>query len=98
MFARRTAVLIATAAAVVVPLLSAPAATAAPTAASKTVWSCPDKPPLPYTLHANAVTIRSKASTKTTAVGVLCKSPPPLRSFFSSAQGSPYTPSPFLRR
>ncbi|GHB82228.1 hypothetical protein GCM10010306_090990 [Streptomyces umbrinus] len=94
MFVRRTAVLTATAAAVALPLRSAPTATAA----SKTVWSCPDKPPLPYTLHANAVTIRSKASTKSTAVGVLCKSPPPLRSFFSSAQGSPYSPSPFLRR
>ncbi|WP_405749026.1 SH3 domain-containing protein [Streptomyces sp. NBC_01411] len=74
MSARRIAVLAATAAAVALPLLSAPAATAAPTAASKTVWSCPDKPTLPYTLHANAVTIRSKATTKSTAVGVLYKS------------------------
>ncbi|MGW0868296.1 SH3 domain-containing protein [Streptomyces sp. NPDC002611] len=77
MSARRIAVLAATAAAVALPLLSAPAATAAPTTATpaSTSWSCPDKPPLPYKVHGtNAVTIRSKATTNSTAVGVLYKS------------------------
>ncbi|WP_340375757.1 SH3 domain-containing protein [Streptomyces sp. SS7] len=75
MSARRIAVLAATAAAVALPLLSAPAATAAPTTVpASTVWPCPDKPPLPYTVHTSAVTIRSKATTKSTAVGVLYRS------------------------
>ncbi|NUQ96235.1 MAG: SH3 domain-containing protein [Streptomyces sp.] len=75
MSVHRIAVLAATAAAVALPLLSAPAATAAPAAApTGTVWPCPDKPPLPYTVHASAVTIRSKATTHSTAVGVLYKS------------------------
>ncbi|MFI8091545.1 hypothetical protein ACIF9R_25030 [Streptomyces sp. NPDC086080] len=94
MSARRAAVLATPAAVVALPLLSAPAATAAP----KTGWSCPDNPPLPYTLHASAVTIPSKATTKSTAVGVLYKSPPPLCSFFSSAQVPSCSPSPFLCR
>ncbi|MFJ1733145.1 SH3 domain-containing protein [Streptomyces sp. NPDC088254] len=76
MYARRIAVLAATAAAVALPLLSAPAATAAPTNAvpASTSWSCHNAPPLPYKVHASAVTIRSKASAKSTAVGVLYKS------------------------
>ncbi|MEU0942512.1 SH3 domain-containing protein [Streptomyces canus] len=76
MSARRIAVLVATAAAVALPLLSVPAATAAPTVSpASTSYSCPNKPPLPYKVHGtNAVTIRSKATTKSTAVGILYKS------------------------
>ncbi|MCG0062790.1 MULTISPECIES: SH3 domain-containing protein [Streptomyces] len=60
------------------PMLSTTPATAAPAAAASTATSigtpCPDLPPLPYKVHASAVTIRSKATTKSTAVGVLYKS------------------------
>ncbi|MFI5796239.1 SH3 domain-containing protein [Streptomyces sp. NPDC051677] len=60
------------------PMLSVTPASAAPVAAASTVTSmvtpCPDLPPLPYKVHASAVTIRSKATTKSTAVGVLYKS------------------------
>ncbi|MEU9167889.1 SH3 domain-containing protein [Streptomyces sp. NPDC048420] len=75
MSVHRMAVLAATAAAVALPLLSAPSATAAPTVApASTSYSCPGKP-LPYKVHGtNAVTIRSKATTKSTAVGILYKS------------------------
>ena len=55
------------------PMLSTAPASAAPAAAT-IVAPCPDLPPLPYTVHASAVTIRSKATTKFTAVGVLYKS------------------------
>jgi uncharacterized protein YgiM (DUF1202 family) len=55
--------------ALALPVLSATtAATAAPAV------SCHNLPPLPYTVHAKAVTIRSKASSKSTALGVLYKS------------------------
>lgn len=60
------------------PMLSTTPASAAPAAATSTATSiitpCPDLPPLPYKVHASAVTIRSKASAKSTAVGVLYKS------------------------
>ncbi|MFJ8954955.1 SH3 domain-containing protein [Streptomyces sp. NPDC102383] len=62
--------------ALALPVLSATTASAAPTAASVAPASgCYDQSPyLPYALHAKAVTIRSKASAKSTAVGVLYKS------------------------
>ncbi|GLW47535.1 hypothetical protein Stsp02_31970 [Streptomyces sp. NBRC 14336] len=59
--------------ALALPMLSTAPASAAPAAAT-IVAPCPDLPPLPYTVHASAVTIRSKATTKSTAVGVLYKS------------------------
>lgn len=63
--------------ALALPMLSTTPASAAPAAAASTATSitpCPDLPPLPYKVHASAVTIRSKATTKSTAVGVLYKS------------------------
>ncbi len=63
--------------AVALPLLSAPTASAAtaPTAATAASYSsCSSLPPLPYAVHAKAVTIRSKATTKSTALGLLYKS------------------------
>ncbi|MCQ9179117.1 SH3 domain-containing protein [Streptomyces sp. IBSBF 2953] len=77
MSARRIAVLAATAAAVALPLLSAPAATAVPqsVATAMPASSCTTNPYLPWAVHGtSAVTIRSKATTKSTAVGVLYKS------------------------
>ncbi|MET8683666.1 SH3 domain-containing protein [Streptomyces sp. NPDC058686] len=55
--------------ALALPLASTTTASAAPTIAS-----CPATKPLPYTVHTKAVTIRSKATTKSTAVGVLYRS------------------------
>ena len=61
--------------ALALPVLSATTASAAPTAASALpAVSCHNLPPLPYAVHAKAVTIRSKASSKSTALGVLYKS------------------------
>ncbi|MFG3078250.1 SH3 domain-containing protein [Streptomyces sp. NPDC048225] len=61
--------------ALALPVLSATTASAAPTAASALSASdCYDHPYLPYAVHAKAVTIRSKASSKSTALGVLYKS------------------------
>ena len=62
--------------ALALPILSTTPASAVPAAASTptVVAPCPDLPPLPYTIHASAVTIRSKATTRSTAVGVLYKS------------------------
>ncbi|MEW1723820.1 SH3 domain-containing protein [Streptomyces sp. NPDC093109] len=54
--------------ALALPVLSATTASAAPAS------SCSSLPPLPYEVHAKAVTIRSKASVKSTALGVLYKS------------------------
>ncbi|BDH07195.1 hypothetical protein HEK131_44220 [Streptomyces seoulensis] len=71
----RIAVSAAMLGALALPVLAATTASAAPaavTAASYT--SCYSQPPLPYTVHTAAVTIRSKATTKSTAVGVLYKS------------------------
>ncbi|MFE5162976.1 SH3 domain-containing protein [Streptomyces sp. NPDC056697] len=61
--------------ALALPVLSATTASAAPAAVSAApASSCYDQPPLPYEVHAKAVTIRSKASSKSTALGVLYKS------------------------
>ena len=57
--------------AVALPVLSATTASAAPTATAAPASSCSSLPPLPYEVHTKAVTIRSKATTKSTAVGVL---------------------------
>ncbi|MDF3146939.1 MULTISPECIES: SH3 domain-containing protein [unclassified Streptomyces] len=63
--------------ALALPVLSTAPASAAPVAATLTPTSigtpCPTTP-LPYKVHTSAVTIRSKATTKSTAVGVLYKS------------------------
>ncbi|WP_234312639.1 SH3 domain-containing protein [Streptomyces sp. NRRL F-5065] len=62
--------------ALALPALSATPASAAtvPTAATATpTVSCHNLPPLPYEVHAKAVIIRSKASSKSTALGVLYK-------------------------
>lgn len=61
--------------ALALPVLSATTASAAPAAVSAAPASdCSSLPPLPYEVHAKAVTIRSKASSKSTALGVLYKS------------------------
>ncbi|MFD5111713.1 SH3 domain-containing protein [Streptomyces sp. NPDC058391] len=61
--------------ALALPVVSATAASASPAAAATAVpaSSCSSLPPLPYEVHTKAVTIRSKATTKSTAVGVLYK-------------------------
>ncbi|MFF9785712.1 SH3 domain-containing protein [Streptomyces nigrescens] len=78
MSARRIAVLSATAAALALPVLSAPAANAAPAHAPTAVTASAKAGPCdrvgPYKVHANSVTIRSKPTTKSTALGVLYKS------------------------
>ncbi|WP_371632193.1 SH3 domain-containing protein [Streptomyces sp. NBC_01259] len=56
------------------PMLSATTASAAPSASTVRASSCSSLPPLPYEVHTKAVNIRSKATTKSTAVGVLYKS------------------------
>ncbi|MEU2466743.1 SH3 domain-containing protein [Streptomyces sp. NPDC012486] len=61
--------------ALAVPMLSATTASAAPAAvAAAPASSCSSLPPLPYEVHTAAVTIRSKATTKSTALGVLYRS------------------------
>ncbi len=63
--------------ALALPLLSAPtanAATAATAATTTSASSCHNLPPLPYEVHAEAVTIRSKASAKSTSLGILYRS------------------------
>ncbi|MER5346788.1 SH3 domain-containing protein [Streptomyces mirabilis] len=61
--------------ALALPVLSATTASAAPAVVSAVpASSCSSLPPLPYEVHAKAVTIRSKASSKSTALGVLYKS------------------------
>ncbi|MFI1185827.1 SH3 domain-containing protein [Streptomyces californicus] len=61
--------------ALAVPMLSATPAGAAPAAvAAVPAYGCHGLPPLPYEVHTKAVTIRSKASSKSTAVGILYKS------------------------
>ncbi|MFD9327769.1 SH3 domain-containing protein [Streptomyces sp. NPDC060065] len=64
----RIAVSAAVLGALALPLVSIPTASAA-----TPVSSCSAKP-LPYKVHAKAVTIRSKASSKSTALGVLYRS------------------------
>ncbi|MFJ1652663.1 SH3 domain-containing protein [Streptomyces sp. NPDC088337] len=56
------------------PVLSAPTASAAPIATTAQATSCSSLPPLPYKVHTDAVIIRSKATTNSTALGVLYKS------------------------
>ncbi|MEU0164027.1 SH3 domain-containing protein [Streptomyces iakyrus] len=60
--------------ALALPVLSATTVSAATVPTAATAASCHNLPPLPYTVHAKAVTIRSKASSKSTALGVLYKS------------------------
>lgn len=61
--------------ALAVPMLSATTASAAPAVvAAAPASSCSSLPPLPYEVHTAAVTIRSKATTKSTALGVLYRS------------------------
>jgi hypothetical protein len=63
--------------ALALPVLSATAANAASVATAATAVptsSCSSLPPLPYEVHTKAVTIRSKATTKSTALGVLYRS------------------------
>ncbi|MFK4688266.1 SH3 domain-containing protein [Streptomyces pristinaespiralis] len=63
--------------ALAMPVLAATAANAAPVATAATAVptsSCSSLPPLPYEVHTKAVTIRSKATTKSTALGVLYRS------------------------
>ncbi|MFD3580905.1 SH3 domain-containing protein [Streptomyces sp. NPDC058683] len=61
--------------ALALPMLSAATASAGPAAVSAaSASSCSSAPPLRYEVHAQAVTIRSKASSKSTALGVLYKS------------------------
>ncbi|MER8084292.1 SH3 domain-containing protein [Streptomyces sp. NPDC087532] len=68
----RIAVSAAMLGALALPVLSATTASAAPVAASALASSnCSSLPPLPYEVHTKAVTIRSKATTKSTALGVL---------------------------
>ncbi|MFI7087553.1 SH3 domain-containing protein [Streptomyces anulatus] len=82
MSVRRFAVVAASAVALTLPVLTATSATAAPTAAAPAaapsaapMTSCHVNPYLPWAVHGtSAVKIRSKATTKSTAVGVLYKS------------------------
>lgn len=61
--------------ALALPVLSTATASAAPAAAPASLASsCHDLPPLPYEVHTAAVTIRSKATTRSTALGVLYRS------------------------
>lgn len=61
--------------ALALPALSATTASAAPAAITAApASSCSSLPPLPYEVHTKAVNIRSKASAKSTALGVLYKS------------------------
>ncbi|MFE2063027.1 SH3 domain-containing protein [Streptomyces sp. NPDC059467] len=60
--------------ALAMPMLSATTAGATSLPAAASITNCHNLPPLPYAVHTKAVTIRSKATTKSTAVGVLYKS------------------------
>jgi uncharacterized protein YgiM (DUF1202 family) len=60
--------------ALALPVLSATTASAAPAVPAALASSCSSLPPLPYEVHTQAVTIRSKATTKSTALGVLYRS------------------------
>lgn len=73
MHSTRIAVSAAMLGALALPVLSATTATAAATAVAP-ASSCSSLPPLPYEVHTTAVTIRSKATTKSTALGVLYRS------------------------
>lgn len=52
--------------ALALPVLSATTASAAPIATAAAASNCPTLPPLPHEGHTKAVTIRSKATTKST--------------------------------
>ncbi|MFE7117591.1 SH3 domain-containing protein [Streptomyces sp. NPDC057654] len=71
----RIAVSAALIGAAALPLLSAPNAGAAtaPTVTRAAVDDCSYLPPLPYTVHTQAVTIRSRATAHSTALGLLYK-------------------------
>jgi hypothetical protein len=56
------------------PVLSTATASAATAVTASPASSCSALPPLPYEVHARAVTIRSKATVKSTALGVLYRS------------------------
>lgn len=71
----RIAISVAMLGTLALPVLCATTASAAPAAVTAApASSCSSLPPLPYKVHASAVTIRSKATTKSTALGVLYKS------------------------
>ncbi|WP_408909741.1 SH3 domain-containing protein [Streptomyces luteolus] len=59
--------------ALALPVLAASPAAAVPIVKEAPTYGCYSQPPLPYKVHAKAVTIRSKASSKSTARGVLYK-------------------------
>ncbi|MGY4968358.1 SH3 domain-containing protein [Streptomyces nigrescens] len=73
MRARRLSVIAATAAAVALPVLAAPAATAAPVAHTVAASDPCDREG-PWEIHASAVRIHSKPSSKSAVVGLLYKS------------------------
>ncbi|NNN35489.1 SH3 domain-containing protein [Streptomyces sp. S3(2020)] len=60
--------------AAVLGALALPLASATTASAATTIASCPATRPLPYTVHTKAVTLRSEATTKSTALGVLYRS------------------------
>ncbi len=61
--------------ALALPVLSTATASAAPAAVPAALASsCYNLPPLPYEVHTAAVVIRSRATTKSTALGVLYRS------------------------
>ncbi|MFI1765195.1 SH3 domain-containing protein [Streptomyces sp. NPDC020800] len=70
---RSAAVPAVVAAALTVPVLTAPAASAAPATTSAAATRPCDRPG-PWGIHANAVNLRSKPTTSSKAVGVLYKS------------------------
>ncbi|MGC0405303.1 uncharacterized protein YgiM (DUF1202 family) [Streptomyces sp. SAI-126] len=73
----RIAISAAVLGALALPVASASAATAAPVSAATVLpaSSCTSNPYLPWAVHGtSAVTIRSKATTASTAVGILYKS------------------------
>ncbi|MEV1040450.1 SH3 domain-containing protein [Streptomyces sp. NPDC050204] len=78
MSVRRLAAVVTISAAVALPVLVAPSATAVPRTSAPAGVSadwCHDHPYLPYAVHGtSAVKIRAKASTSSTALGVLYKS------------------------
>ncbi|MFE7117385.1 SH3 domain-containing protein, partial [Streptomyces sp. NPDC057654] len=78
MYARRIAMLSATAAAIAMPVLSATAATAAPAHPVSSSTAVQASRPCdgwgPWKNHASAVMIRSKASAASTSLGILYRS------------------------
>lgn len=73
----RTAISAAILGALILPVATATTASASPDATAATAHpasKCSSLPPLPNEAHTKAVTIRSKTTAKSTAVGVLYKS------------------------